>query len=86
MPSLESLVILLLVGAIAGWLAGLVMKGRGFGLLGNIIIGILGAFFGSWLFGSVLGIAIGGTLISSIIWATLGAIVLLFIIGLIKKA
>jgi uncharacterized membrane protein YeaQ/YmgE (transglycosylase-associated protein family) len=74
----------LVIGAVAGWLAGLLMKGRGFGLIGNIIVGIIGAFIGGFL-ASVLGLAATG-IIGSIILATAGAVVLLFLIGLVKKA
>lgn len=80
---LTSLIITLALGALAGWLAGQIMKGRGFGVIGNIVVGILGAFLGSILFGA-LGITFGGV-VGSIINATLGAVVLLFLIGLIKK-
>lgn len=81
---LTSLIIWLLIGAIAGWLAGKIMKGGGFGLIGNIVIGIIGAFVGGFLFG-FLGITAGG-IIGSIVMATVGAIVLLYIVKLIKKA
>ena len=74
----------LIIGAVAGWLAGLIMKGGGQGLLINIIVGCVGALLGGWLFG-VLGISAGGSLIGSLITALIGAVVLLFIIGLIKK-
>ena len=75
----------LLIGAVAGWLAGQIMKGRGFGLLGNIVVGIVGAFVGSYLFG-MMGLAAGGGLIGTLVTAVVGAVVLLFIVGLIKKA
>ena len=81
---IQSLIIFLVLGAVAGWLAGLIMKGRGFGLLGNIIVGIIGAVLGGYLFGA-LGLAAGG-LIGSLITAVIGAVVLLFLISLIKKA
>jgi uncharacterized membrane protein YeaQ/YmgE (transglycosylase-associated protein family) len=81
---ITSIVIFLVIGAIAGWLAGNVMKGGGFGLVGDIVVGIIGAFIGGWLFG-VLGIAAGG-LIGAVITAFVGACVLLFVIRLIKKA
>jgi uncharacterized membrane protein YeaQ/YmgE (transglycosylase-associated protein family) len=81
---LKSFLIFLLIGAVAGWLAGQLMKGRGFGLLGNIVVGILGAVIGGWLFG-LFGVA-GSGIIGSIITATVGAAVLLFLISLIKKA
>jgi uncharacterized membrane protein YeaQ/YmgE (transglycosylase-associated protein family) len=80
---IQALVIFLAIGAIAGWLAGTLMKGGGFGLLGNIVVGIIGAVIGGFVFG-LLGISAGG-LIGSIVTATAGAALLLFIIGLIKK-
>ena len=83
--TLENLLILALVGAIAGWLAALVMKGRGLGMLGNIVIGILGAFVGAWVLGK-LGISIGGGLLGQILRAFVGAVILLFLIGLIRRA
>ncbi|MDH3840290.1 MAG: GlsB/YeaQ/YmgE family stress response membrane protein [Chromatiales bacterium] len=79
-----SLILFLLIGAIAGWLAGNLMKGGGFGLIGNIVVGIIGAFIGGFLFG-LLGISAGG-IIGSLITATVGAAVLLWIVGMIKKA
>ena len=81
---ITSLVIFLAIGAVAGWLAGTITKGGGFGLVGDIIIGVIGAVVGGWLFG-MMGITAGG-LIGAIITATVGAVVLLFIIRLIKKA
>ena len=83
--TLQGILIICLVGGIAGWLAGLVVKGFGFGLLGNIILGIVGAFVGAWALGK-LGIAIGGGLVGSIINAMIGAILVLVVIKLIKKA
>lgn len=82
--SLSGVLITLVIGAIAGWLGGLIMKGSGFGLLGNIIVGIVGAVIGGALFG-MLGISTSGML-GSIITATAGAVVLLFIAGLIRRA
>jgi uncharacterized membrane protein YeaQ/YmgE (transglycosylase-associated protein family) len=82
---MNSLIWFLIIGAIAGWLAGLVMKGRGFGLLGDIIIGIIGAFLGGWLFGK-LGVSFGGGLAGSLIVAFLGAVILLFLVRLIKRS
>jgi uncharacterized membrane protein YeaQ/YmgE (transglycosylase-associated protein family) len=75
----------LIIGAIAGWLAGKIVEGSGFGLIVDIIVGIVGAFIGGWLAGA-LGISIGGGLISSIIVAVIGAVVLLFVLRLIKRA
>jgi len=85
--SLESIIIWLLLGAVAGWLAGLIMKGKGFGTLGNIVVGILGSFLGGFI-GGKLGIAeaaVGGLSIPSILTAVGGAVVLLFLVGLVKK-
>ncbi|HEX4854296.1 MULTISPECIES: GlsB/YeaQ/YmgE family stress response membrane protein [Arenimonas] len=79
-----NLIIFLLIGALAGWLAGVVMKGRGFGVLVNIVVGVLGAFFGGWLLPK-LGLSFGGDM-GLFITAFIGAILLLAIIGLIKKA
>jgi uncharacterized membrane protein YeaQ/YmgE (transglycosylase-associated protein family) len=73
----------LIIGAVAGWLAGKLMKGGGFGLLGNIVVGIVGAFIGGFLF-SFLGISAGGW-IGSIVTATIGALVLLYLVDLFKK-
>ncbi|QGX40753.1 GlsB/YeaQ/YmgE family stress response membrane protein [Permianibacter aggregans] len=78
-----NLLIFLLVGAIAGWLAGLMVKGRGFGIIGNIVIGVIGAVLGGFLFG-LLGITTGG-LLGAIVMATIGAAALLYIISLLKK-
>lgn len=83
--SVETLLIWILVGAVAGWLAGLVVRGFGFGLVGNIIVGIVGAFLGGWLFG-VLGFAIGGGIINTIFTAFIGAVVLLLLVRVIKRA
>jgi uncharacterized membrane protein YeaQ/YmgE (transglycosylase-associated protein family) len=81
----QSLIIWLIVGAIAGWLAGMVVKGGGFGLIGDIIVGIVGALIAGWLLPR-LGIVIGGGLIGAIIDAFIGAVILLIIIRLIKRA
>ena len=81
---LTSILIFLAIGAVAGWLAGVLMKGGGFGLLGNIVVGIIGAFVGGWIF-SLLGLAAGG-LLGAIVTATVGAVVLLFVIRLFKKS
>lgn len=83
--SLQALVIMLLVGGIAGWLAAIVMRGRGLGILGNIVVGILGAFIGGWVLG-LLGVVIGGGILAAIINAFIGAVILLFLISLIKRA
>ena len=80
-----SLFSMLVVGAIAGWLSGKIMEGRGFGLVGNIIVGIIGAFLAGLIF-PALGFSVGGGTFSSILHATIGAVILLFIVGLIRKA
>lgn len=80
---IESLVVFIVIGGVAGWIAGKLMKGRGFGLFGNIIVGIIGALLGGFLF-SKLGIAAGG-IIGSLIIAVIGAMILVFSIGLFKK-
>ena len=72
----ESLLIILVVGLIAGWLAGQVVQGTGFGLIGDLIIGIVGAFIGGWLMPQ-LGIHLGSGIVAAIINATVGAVVLL---------
>ncbi|MEM9472317.1 MAG: GlsB/YeaQ/YmgE family stress response membrane protein [Pseudomonadota bacterium] len=82
---IESLLVLLLVGAVAGWLAGQIMKGYGFGLIGNIVVGVVGAFIAGLIFPAI-GVSIGSGIIAAIIHATIGAIILLFLIGLIKRA
>ena len=78
------IVVFLIVGAIAGWLAGVIMKGYGFGLIGNIIVGIVGAAISSWLF-PYLKISLGGGIVGQIIAAVIGAVILLFIIGLVRR-
>ena len=80
---LWGIVIMLVIGGVAGWLAGLIMKGGGFGIMGNIIVGILGSFLGGWLL-SLVNIGVSGY-IGTILGAVLGAVVLLFIVGLFKK-
>jgi uncharacterized membrane protein YeaQ/YmgE (transglycosylase-associated protein family) len=79
----ESLLVIIFVGIVAGWLAGLIIQGTGFGLIGDLIIGIVGAFIGDWMLPR-LGIHLGIGLISAIINATIGAIVLLLIIRLVR--
>lgn len=77
------LIAFLIIGAVAGWLAGKLMKGSGFGLLGNIVVGIVGALIGGFVFG-LLGISAGG-FIGSLVMATIGAVLLLYIVRLLKK-
>jgi uncharacterized membrane protein YeaQ/YmgE (transglycosylase-associated protein family) len=82
---IESLLVFVIIGAIAGWLAGLIVKGYGFGLLGNIVVGIVGAFIAGWLF-PALGISLGTGIVSAIIYAVIGAVILLVLIRLVKSA
>jgi uncharacterized membrane protein YeaQ/YmgE (transglycosylase-associated protein family) len=83
----SGLIIFLLIGAIAGWLAGLIVRGFGFGLLGNIVVGIIGAFLAGWLLPMLgVGFSLGSPIVTSIVYAMIGAIVLLVLIGLIKRA
>jgi uncharacterized membrane protein YeaQ/YmgE (transglycosylase-associated protein family) len=79
------LLLFLLIGVVAGWLAGRLLRGGGLGLVGNLIVGVIGAFIGGWLF-SRLGVSVGGGLIGSLVMATIGAMVLLFLIGLLRRA
>lgn len=80
------ILIMLGIGAVAGWLAGILMRGAGFGLIGNIIVGIVGSVIGTFI-GGMLSVNLGvGPLLGTLIWAVLGAVVLLFIIGLFKRA
>lgn len=75
----------ILVGLVAGWLAGMLVKGGGFGVIGDIVVGVLGALVGGFLF-TVLGFSGGGGLLGSIVVATIGAIVLIFALRFIKRA
>ncbi len=79
-----SLLVFLVIGLVAGWLASVIMKGGGFGLIGDLIVGVIGAFIGGWVFG-LLNISAGGTF-GAFITALVGAIILLFILRLIKRA
>jgi len=81
---MEELLVTLIVGGVAGWLAGLIIRGGGLGLIGNIVVGVLGAFIGGFLF-EKLDISIGSGIGAALISATVGAVVLLLVIGLVKK-
>jgi len=78
-----SLLLFLVIGVLAGWLAGKVMKGGGFGLVGDLVVGVIGALLGGWLF-SLLNISLGGIL-GSLITAFVGAVVFLYLLRLIKR-
>ena len=82
---LLDLLILIGIGVLAGFLASKIVKGKGSGFLLNLIIGIVGAIIGGWLFVQQLGISIAGGLIDTVLFATGGATLLLFLIRLIKK-
>jgi uncharacterized membrane protein YeaQ/YmgE (transglycosylase-associated protein family) len=79
----ESLLVIIMVGVVAGWLAGQLVRGVGFGLIGDLIIGIVGALIGNWLLPR-LGIQLGVGIVSAIINATIGAVVLLLIVRLVR--
>ena len=81
----QALIIWLIVGAVAGWLAGIVVKGGGYGLIGDIFVGIVGAFIAGWLLPQI-GIVIGGGIIAAIINAFIGAVTLLIILRLVARA
>jgi len=80
----HSIIAWIVIGAVAGWLAGVLVKGGGFGLLGDIVVGIIGAFIGGWLAG-VLHIHVGSGWISTIITAAVGAAVLLLVLRLVRR-
>ena len=79
----QSLLVILIVGLVAGWLAGKIVRGAGFGLIGDLIVGIVGAFIGDWLLPQ-LHIHLGTGIIASIVNALIGAVILLFVIRLVS--
>ena|SRR5438874_63290 len=79
----QSLLVILLVGIVAGWLAGQIVRGTGFGIIGDLLVGIVGAFIGNWLLPR-LGIHLGTGVVSAIVNATIGAILLLVVVGLFR--
>jgi uncharacterized membrane protein YeaQ/YmgE (transglycosylase-associated protein family) len=81
----NSLIVILIVGLIAGWLAGKIMRGFGYGLIGNIIIGIVGAFVGTWIWGLLRLPVIGNFWINAIAVSTLGAVAVLVVLGLVRR-
>lgn len=83
--AIEALIIWLVIGAIAGWLAGTLVKGYGFGLVGNIVVGIAGAFIAGWLLPHI-GFALAGGILAAIVNAFIGAVILLLVIGFLKRA
>lgn len=80
----QDLIWFLVIGLIAGWLASRILKGRGFGVIGDLIVGVIGAILGGWLF-NLLGITVAGIL-GSLVTALVGAIVFLYLLRIIKKA
>ncbi|HLY78098.1 MAG TPA: GlsB/YeaQ/YmgE family stress response membrane protein [Caulobacteraceae bacterium] len=80
----ESLLIFLVIGALAGWLGGIVVKGYGLGLVGDMVVGVIGSFIGGWLF-SYFHIVHGAGFLGNLVGATFGAIVLLFALRLIRR-
>ena len=74
-----------LIGAVAGWLAGTLVRGGGFGLIGDIVVGVLGAVLGGFVFGA-LGIAPGAGMVGSLVVATVGAVILIVVVRAIKRA
>jgi uncharacterized membrane protein YeaQ/YmgE (transglycosylase-associated protein family) len=84
--TMEALLILIVVGAVAGWLAGLLVRGFGMGLIGNIVVGIVGAFLASWLLPRIgVSFSVGNAMVTSILYATIGAVILLLIVGLVRR-
>jgi uncharacterized membrane protein YeaQ/YmgE (transglycosylase-associated protein family) len=83
--SMGGLLYWVVVGLIAGWLAGVVMKGGGYGIAADIVLGILGAIVGGWIF-SMLGVSAAGGLVGGIIVAFVGAVVLVWITRVLKRA
>lgn len=81
---IDSVVVLLIVGALAGWLAGRIVTGYGFGLLGNVVVGIVGAFIAGLIL-PALGFGVGGGVLAAILHATIGAVILLFLIRIVKR-
>ena len=82
---IESIIVWLIVGAIAGWLAGLIVEGAGFGLIGNIVIGIVGSVVAGWGLPQ-LGVSLGSGVIAAIINSAIGGIIVLVILSLIRRA
>jgi uncharacterized membrane protein YeaQ/YmgE (transglycosylase-associated protein family) len=81
--STEHLLLFLVIGVVAGFLAGKIMKGAGYGLVGDLVVGVIGSFIGVWVFG-LLGIAAGGIL-GLLVASVVGALLLLFVLRLVKK-
>ena len=80
-----SILYTLIIGAIIGWLAGVIMKGGGFGLIGDIVVGIIGAVIGGWVFG-LLGVSAGDSLVGTLLTGVVGAVILIALVRVIKRA
>ena len=83
--TIEDFIIWLVIGGIAGWLAGLLVEGYGFGLIGNIVVGIAGAIIAGWLLPQI-GFVLAGGFLAAIVNAVIGAVILLLVIGFIRRA
>jgi uncharacterized membrane protein YeaQ/YmgE (transglycosylase-associated protein family) len=82
----ESLIVFLIVGIVAGFLAGVIVKGYGFGLVGNLVVGVVGAFLAGWLLPRIgVAFTVGNAMVTEICYATIGAVVLLLLIGLVRR-
>ncbi len=83
----ESILILILVGAVAGFLAGVIVRGYGLGLVGNIVVGVCGAFLATWLLPRIgVAFTVGNAMVTGIVYATIGAVILLLLVGLVRRA
>jgi uncharacterized membrane protein YeaQ/YmgE (transglycosylase-associated protein family) len=83
---MQSLLILIVVGIVAGWLAGVIVRGYGLGLVGNLVVGVIGAFLATWLLPRIgVAFSVGNLLVTSICYATIGAVVLLLVVGLVRR-
>lgn len=82
---MHGIIIWLIIGGLAGWIAGLIVQGTGFGILGDIVVGIVGAIVAGWLLPQ-LGIHIGTGFVTEVVDAIIGAVILLVVVGLIRRA
>ena len=81
----ESILMMIVIGGVAGWLAGLVTRGSGYGIVGDIVVGLLGAFIGSWLLRALsLSINLGPPVLNGIVVSLIGALLLMFVVGLLR--
>jgi uncharacterized membrane protein YeaQ/YmgE (transglycosylase-associated protein family) len=80
---MNNLLTVIIVGVLAGWLAGKIQKGKGFGLIGNLVVGVLGSVFGSWLFWQLGFVSYG--FIGNLVVAVVGALVILYLVGLLAR-